>query len=120
MTDIRQSEVLGKHGEREVAGHVIDTAAACMAAYAALIVPIRRVAQRFGYAIAQHGSLARDIDLVAIPWTDEAVAPELLVEAIVGLVKGYEGGSFGHIPPDCPSTTKRSRGARRRSTPRRI
>ena len=102
MTDLRQTEVLVKHGLREVAGHVIDTAASCMAAYAALITPIRRVAERFGYAVAQHGSLARDIDLVAIPWTDEAVAPELLVEAIAELVKSYEGGSFGTVDADCP------------------
>ena len=102
MSDLRQTEVTSKHGMREVAGHVIDTAAACMAAHVTLIVPIRRVAERFGYAVALHGSLARDIDLVAIPWTDEAVAPELLVEAIAGLVKGYEGGSFGSVDADCP------------------
>jgi hypothetical protein len=102
VTNLCQTEVLSKHGQRKVAGHVIDTAAACMKAYAALIDPIRKVARQFGYAVALHGSLARDIDLVAIPWTEEAVPPELLVEAVAELVKGYEGGSFGSIDADCP------------------
>lgn len=35
-----------------------------------------------GYAIAVHGSLNRDLDLVAIPWTDGAASAEELVEAI--------------------------------------
>lgn len=99
--DLRQSEVIGRHG-CEVAGHVIDRAAECMRAYATLIDPIRRVARQFGYAVAQHGSLARDIDLVAIPWSEHAVPPELLVEAIAALVKAYAGGSFGSIDQDCP------------------
>lgn len=111
MSDLHQTPVLGKDGHREVAGHVIETAGACVAAYAALIAPIRKVARQFGYAVAQHGTLARDIDLVAIPWTDEAVDPLLLVEAIAELVKGYEGGSFGSISPDSPSDKPHGRRA---------
>jgi hypothetical protein len=33
-----------------------------------LITPIRAVARQHGYAVAVHGSLARDIDLIAVPW----------------------------------------------------
>lgn len=36
-----------------------------------------------GYAVAVHGTLNRDFDVVAIPWTDEAVSAEELVAAIV-------------------------------------
>jgi hypothetical protein len=97
-----QSEVEGKDGVREVAGHVIDRASSCVRAYAALIDPIRKVARQFGYAVAQHGTLARDIDLLAVPWSEEAVDPQLLVEAIAELVKAYEGGRFGIIDGDCP------------------
>ena len=96
-----QIEVEGKHGP-EVAGHVIERAAACVTAYAALINPIRKVARQLGYAIGLHGTIARDIDLIACPWTDEAVDPEILVEAIAELVKAHEGGSFGSIDHDCP------------------
>ena len=35
--------------------------------------------RRLGYAIAIHGSMGRDFDLIAIPWTDEAVSPDFLV-----------------------------------------
>ena len=37
------------------------------------------VANKCGYAIARHGSGVRDIDLVAIPWTEEAVSATELV-----------------------------------------
>ncbi|UTU07740.1 hypothetical protein CcrC1_gp056c [Caulobacter phage C1] len=47
-----------------------------------LIRPLRREARKLGYALAVHGSRERDIDLVAVPWTAEAVAPETLARAI--------------------------------------
>jgi len=50
--------------------------------YEAIIEPIRAAALRHGYAIAVHGSLARDIDLVAIPWTEEAVDDATLAQAV--------------------------------------
>ena len=43
---------------------------------------LRRIAREQGYALALHGSLARDFDLVAIPWTDEATDADALVRAI--------------------------------------
>lgn len=36
------------------------------------------VARRHGYALAIHGSVITDMDLVAVPWTDEAVPAEQL------------------------------------------
>ena len=50
---------------------------------------VRRVAREHGYAIGVHGSLARDIDLIAVPWTLEASPREELVHAIVSAVGGY-------------------------------
>lgn len=35
-----------------------------------------------GYALAVHGSLARDFDLIAIPWTNEAKSPLDVIEDI--------------------------------------
>lgn len=43
---------------------------------------IRDVAGELGYAIAVHGSLDRDIDLVACPWTADAVDVWELLGAI--------------------------------------
>lgn len=47
-----------------------------------LIEPLRDVAKALGYAIAVHGTLKRDIDLVAIPWTDDACSARILAKAI--------------------------------------
>jgi hypothetical protein len=44
--------------------------------------PLRHVARRCGYALAVHGSLGYDIDLIAVPWRDGAVKAEYLVEQI--------------------------------------
>jgi hypothetical protein len=43
------------------------------AKYELLIEPLRAVARSLGYALTVHGSLVRDIDLVAVPWTSDAV-----------------------------------------------
>ncbi|HXF23294.1 MAG TPA: hypothetical protein VN602_02180 [Gemmatimonadaceae bacterium] len=51
-------------------------------AYIAAYPLLRRIARECGYALALHGSLARDFDLIAVPWTHDAVTPEALVEAI--------------------------------------
>lgn len=44
--------------------------------------PLRHVASRCGYALAVHGSLKYDIDLIAVPWRDSAVGADYLVEHI--------------------------------------
>lgn len=51
--------------------------------YAAALYPeFAEIARAHGYALAVHGSLARDFDLVAIPWTEAAAEPITVVEAI--------------------------------------
>lgn len=47
-----------------------------------ILRPLRAEARACGYALAVHGSLERDIDLIAVPWTAEAVAPEALVSRL--------------------------------------
>ena len=54
-----------------------------------VIAIVKITAKRCGYAVAWHGSLARDIDLIACPWTESAKPPEVLVERIVDAVKGW-------------------------------
>lgn len=44
--------------------------------YAAMYHELAELARMHGYALAIHGSLSRDFDLIAIPWTDEAGSPE--------------------------------------------
>jgi len=56
-----------------------------------ILPPLRLAARGEGYAIAVHGSLARDIDLVAIPRTETARAPDLLIETMRGIIAGITG-----------------------------
>lgn len=60
-----------------------ERAEACQEYYDALIAALRHVAYRCGYALAVHGSLKRDIDLIAVPWRETAVGADYLVGEIV-------------------------------------
>lgn len=52
--------------------------------YAASFYPaLAMICRRHGYALAVHGSLARDLDLVAIPWVDAAGEPESVIAEIM-------------------------------------
>lgn len=66
-------------------------AALCRGKHDLLIEPLRVVARSHGYALAVHGSLARDIDVVAVPWTAEAVEAEALVAALAAEVERVNG-----------------------------
>lgn len=57
-----------------------------------LIDPLREAAQKGGYALAVHGSLARDIDLIAVPWLPAAVSAEQLVAEIIAVVRAKNDG----------------------------
>lgn len=57
-------------------------------AFTCLYPVIARVTRRCSYALAVHGSMDRDFDLIAIPWTDDAVDPHVLVKAVLD--------EFGH------------------------
>lgn len=67
--------------------------------YVFLMPAMIKAAQKCGYALAIHGSMERDFDLVAVPWTVEAVSVEELVLALrasVGALRleGWEDGAF--------------------------
>lgn len=48
----------------------------------ALYPLLLQVAKRHGYALAVHGSLHRDFDLIAVPWVEEASDALALIRAI--------------------------------------
>lgn len=48
----------------------------------AVIADVRAIARDHGYAIGVHGSLVRDLDLIAVPWTAKAKAASTLVRAL--------------------------------------
>ena len=61
-----------------------------------ILPPMRRAAKDAGYAITVHGSLNRDIDLVAVPWIESAWDKDALVNSIVGAMRGVLGRVHCH------------------------
>ncbi len=57
--------------------------------YAMIYPMLCEIARPLGYALTLHGSMNRDMDLVAIPWVDDAKEPEALVEAIRERIEGF-------------------------------
>lgn len=58
---------------------------------------VRAIALRFGWAIGVHGTLKRDIDLIAVPWTDEAL-PWIDVYFTIVKELGLERGNIVEKP----------------------
>lgn len=51
--------------------------------YAAALYPeLAKIFQKHGYALAVHGSLARDFDLIAVPWIDNPSKQEDVIKEI--------------------------------------
>lgn len=69
------------------------------ATYAALLPDLTAAAREVGYALAPHGSLARDFDLIAVPWTEEAGSAEQLVMRLMS-VSGAVLRDGGHKSDD--------------------
>lgn len=58
-------------------------------AFKIIIKPLQKCVKEYGYSLAVHGSLTRDIDLVAIPWEEKCVKSDELVDAITRKVNFY-------------------------------
>jgi hypothetical protein len=50
---------------------------------AGLYTKLAEVFRSHGYALAVHGSVACDFDLIAVPWVDEAADPDDVVTALL-------------------------------------
>jgi len=57
--------------------------------YVSLLPALIRAAKAKGYALAVHGSMRRDLDLVAVPWTEEAAPALDVAEAIIKASGGF-------------------------------
>jgi hypothetical protein len=73
--------------------------------YAAMVPVVQRVAYAHGYAVAVHGSMATDLDLLACPWTDEATDADTLIKAIQA-----EFGAIYHTARTDPNPAVRPHG----------
>lgn len=50
--------------------------------YACIYPGLAAITRAHGYALAAHGSMARDFDLVCIPWVETVSHPDEVVKAI--------------------------------------
>jgi hypothetical protein len=50
--------------------------------YAAMYPGLAAICHKHGYALAVHGSLARDFDLIAIPWAEKISKPYAVIRSI--------------------------------------
>ena len=64
------------------------------ATYVSMIPPLTEAAREVGYALAVHGSMGRDLDLIAVPWTEEAVTAEALIMRLLSAA----GFLHAHLP----------------------
>lgn len=79
---------------------------------AELVERIREIALPCGYAIAVHGSQQRDLDLIAVPWTDGALSNRALVRALCqphgpfveGLKSGKPHGRIAYVLHGVPGS----------------
>lgn len=81
-------------GKNDIAAIREATGAFCLSLLDSILPSVREAARFNGYAIAVHGSLKRDIDLIAVAWTDQAKPAHDLVAAVCGAVSGVLGNCF--------------------------
>lgn len=90
-------------GEWSHPAHCTETArayvkrerAAQIAVFMELAMPrMREAARRCGYALAVHGTLIRDLDVIACPWAKDARSADELVAALGVVIAEVTG--WGH------------------------
>ena len=69
---------------------------------AALYPDLCEICREHGYALAVHGSMARDFDLIAIPWADDVsgnavVVADMIKRLDVHLVGEMENKAHGRV-----------------------
>lgn len=71
-----------------------------LANYPDVLKRAREKAYEHGYAITEHGTAMRDLDLVAVPWTDKAISQEQIATEIAYAIGGYFIDNMpGHTEP---------------------
>lgn len=77
-----------------------------VAFYAYMLPQLIMAARSVGYALAVHGSMRRDLDLVAVPWVEGAGTHEQLLDALCEVV------GFEREPPARSGPTEKPLGRR--------
>ena len=58
---------------------------------------LAKCARNHGYALAVHGSMLRDVDMIAVPWVRKCKAPSTLIKALFGIVKATSGSEKVYV-----------------------
>ena len=69
--------------------------------YAMFYQHMKDIAEEYGYALVIHGSLNRDLDLIAIPWDDRCcfTKEQLMIKEFQKYLKGIESSKTdGEVP----------------------
>ena len=83
-------EIAAWEGNRDCSNtHPKESIALKTPPYVAMYPTLAKAAKACGYALAAHGSMARDMDLIAVPWVDGAVSAEALVEELRSACGGW-------------------------------
>lgn len=69
--------------------------------YESVMPAVRLVSRNLGYAIGEHGSKRRDLDLIAVPWIESAAGKETLVRAIHRVITGIEMTDYAWEDKPC-------------------
>ena len=59
------------------------------AMYALFFYDLKKIAKKHGYNLVLHGSLNRDIDLIAIPWIDNPKPEQNMIKAFQKYLTGW-------------------------------
>jgi len=60
--------------------HVVTNGKAAF--YACIWDDLRQAAMNCGWALALHGSLANDMDIMAMPWVEDAKSVDVMIKAL--------------------------------------
>lgn len=58
---------------------------------------LAQCARNHGYALTVHGSMLRDVDLVAVPWVRRCKAPSTLIKALRAIVATTAGKNKPYV-----------------------
>jgi hypothetical protein len=56
--------------------------------YAYYFYDLKKIALRYGYNLVLHGSMNRDLDLIAIPWQDKVKPHDKMIKAFAKFLGG--------------------------------
>jgi len=63
--------------------------------FASMYCGLSELVREHGYALTVHGTMNLDFDLVAIPWTNDAIDPEDLIKIVADRCNLLATGEFG-------------------------